>query len=210
MTFPASGDWPDEMTLALTHAQPDPLGVLCSTERPMANERLKHVVTTHYGALRRAMRRVGVSNADLDDVLQEIFLVFTRRMAEVSPDSERSFLLQVGLRVVHTRQRAYVRRRETLDDSIDEATPVGPVGSTPEDVMSQREEIELLDRLLGAMPAELRTVLVLCEVEEATLEEAAQILDVKVGTVASRLFRARKLFDKLATRARAAQTTRSR
>jgi len=76
--------------------------------------------------------------------------------------------------------------------------------------MSQREEIELLDRLLGAMPAELRTVLVLCEVEEATLEEAAQILDVKVGTVASRLFRARKLFDKLATRARAAQTTRSR
>jgi RNA polymerase sigma-70 factor, ECF subfamily len=205
-----SGDCPDEMMAALTRDRPDALRALCPLERPLADERVKTVVLTHYGALRRAMRRIGVTGADLDDVLQEIFVVFTRRMAEVSPASERSFLLQVGFRIVHTRRRAYVRRKETLDDSIDDAAPVGPAPSTPEDLMSHREQIELLDRLLRAMPADLRTVLVLCEVEEATIEEAAHILDLKVGTVASRLFRARELFDKLATRARATQTGRSR
>ncbi len=176
----------------------------------MGDDRVKIVVASHYGAVRRAMRRLGVDGADLDDVLQEIFLVFTRRMADVAPQAERNFLLEVGFRVVRTRQRAHARRREELDENFDHLAPLGASPSTPEDAMGQRERIELLDRLLSGMPVELREVLVLCDVEEATLEEAATILHLKVGTVGSRLSRARELFDKLALRARAAQTNRSR
>jgi RNA polymerase sigma-70 factor, ECF subfamily len=200
------------MTVALVRDRSEVLGgALHSVGHPMGDGRVKIVVATHYAAVRRAMRRLGVTGADLDDVLQEIFLVFTRRMSDVAPPAERNFLLEVGFRVVRTRQRAYARRREELDENVDHIAPLGASPpSTPEEAMGQRERIELLDRLLSGMPVELREVLVLCDVEEATLEEAATILHLKVGTVGSRLSRARELFDKLALRARAAQTNRSR
>lgn len=61
----------------------------------------------------------------------------------------------------------------------------------------------MLDEVLGELPHDLRTVFVMCEVEEVTMSEVAVALGIPAGTVASRLRRAREAFAVLAAATRA-------
>jgi len=159
--------------------------------------RLRLAVKAHYASVWRAVRRLGVSDADADDVLQEVFLAFSRKVAEVDPRAEKSFLLQAAVRVVLQRRRSLARRREDVKGDVDDVLDPAP---SPEEASSRKEALETLDRLLAEMPMELRAVLTLCELEQVTMRDAAAILDIAPGTVASRLSRARELFDQLARR----------
>jgi RNA polymerase sigma-70 factor, ECF subfamily len=60
----------------------------------------------------------------------------------------------------------------------------------------------VLDALLASLPLDLRTVFVLYELEELTMAEIARALDLPMGTVASRLRRARETFEELSRRVR--------
>jgi RNA polymerase sigma-70 factor (ECF subfamily) len=64
----------------------------------------------------------------------------------------------------------------------------------PEELMDRRRARALLDRVLGALPMDLRAVFVLFELEELTMTEIATMSDIPPGTVASRLRRARQAF----------------
>jgi RNA polymerase sigma-70 factor (ECF subfamily) len=83
-----------------------------------------------------------------------------------------------------------------MDDSFD------PIDDKPrpDELSDQTRARAVLDRVLVRMPEDMRVVFVLCEIEQMTAPEIARLLDLPVGTVASRLRRGRELFEARAAR----------
>lgn len=162
---------------------------------------LRALFEEHYASIWRLLRRLGVPNAQLDDATQEVFWVAARRLEDIAPGREHSFLYGVGLRVAST----YIRRQPALVAVPFEILPtlIDP-RLTPEEVFEQRQLRQLLDDILVRIPEDLRLVFVLCELEGLEVKEVAELVNIPVGTASSRLRRAREEFSTLAKRARAA------
>jgi RNA polymerase sigma-70 factor (ECF subfamily) len=155
------------------------------------SDRLQTLVSDHHAFLWRSLRRLGVADGDVDDAVQQVFLVAFRRLSEIAKKSERAFLFQTALRVAADWRRAHKRRCEQAGLDLREV-PDSSAG--PEELMDRRRARALLDRVLGALPMDLRAVFVLFELEELTMMEIATMSDIPPGTVASRLRRARQAF----------------
>ena len=158
-------------------------------ERP--DERARAMVSDHFDFVWRLLRRLGVPAADVDDAAQQVFIVGTRRLADILPGSERTFLYGTALRMASTIRRNS-RRRERFIQSV-QAEPEAPCQS-PHDELERREALDILDTILHTLEDEQREVFVLCEIEELTAPQVASIVGIPVGTVASRLRRARQAF----------------
>ncbi len=134
---------------------------------------------------------MGLCSADADDATQEAFVVLSRRLADVAPGRERAFLLGVALRVGATLRRGH--RREQA--RIDQAPPLHADPFPLPDQLAEQSSLRTrLDLVLSQLDLELRTVLVLYELEELSVPEIADLLELRPGTVASRLRRARQAF----------------
>jgi RNA polymerase sigma-70 factor, ECF subfamily len=166
-------------------------GTLASGARSEGDE-ARRLVLEHYDFVWRNLRRLGVPTADVDDALQQVFLVATRRLSSIVRGSERAFLFSTVVRVASIARRTVSRRREALDGGhLPETTDQAP---GPDEVLEHRQARQLLDLVLDQMEMDLRTVFVLYELEELTVPEIAKLVEVPVGTVASRLRRARQTF----------------
>jgi RNA polymerase sigma-70 factor, ECF subfamily len=139
----------------------------------------------------RLLRRFGLSSEDADDATQQVSLVAARRKEEVQGSRARPFLYGTAVRVAANARRTLARRRDTPSDAISGAATHEP--PTDEQVEQRRARV-LLDELLDKLPAELRRVLVLAEIEQLTVREIAELEAIPAGTAASRLRRARALF----------------
>ena len=170
------------------------LGAL-GDERSDGDERLRACVGAHLGAVWRMLRRNGVPAADADDAAQKVFLVLSRRGHSVEPGHELPFLLRTAVLVASEARRTQRRRRESKEPSFDQRSSERP---DPERELLQRERLSHLDAILNEMDEPLRLVFVLYEIEELTMAEMAETLEVPLGTVASRLRRARARFEELA------------
>jgi len=152
---------------------------------------LQALVTQHLDFVWRSLRRFGVPSADVDDATQRVFLIANEKLERIQTGSERSFLVGVAARVASHARRSY-HRREAAE--LGYSTSPRESGPDPEELTQKREDRELLDRVLDAMPADLRTVFVLFELEELSVDQTAALLVLPRGTVASRLRRAREVF----------------
>jgi RNA polymerase sigma-70 factor (ECF subfamily) len=153
--------------------------------------RLRHLVEMHHGAIWSFIRRLGVPASDVDDAVQRVFLVAARRLAEIDPATEKSFLFGTALRAAADARRTLRRRREALGVDLEERIDDLPL---PDELIDRRRARVVVDEVLDEMPLELRAVLVLFEVEELSTYDIAALLELPVGTVASRLRRARQDF----------------
>jgi RNA polymerase sigma-70 factor, ECF subfamily len=173
-------------------ALPDRAAVLggVTATRP-SEQRLRDLVEKYHGAIWNFVRRLGVAEADVDDAVQRVFLVLSDRLSSIVPDSERSFLFGTALRVAADARRAARRRREDAVDALDDRPIDLPA---PDELADQKRARALVDRVLDQMPLDLRAVLVLFEVEELSTAEIADLLELPMGTVGSRLRRAREDF----------------
>lgn len=158
---------------------------------------LRRLVDRQHAFVWRSLRRLGVMPGEVDDAAQKVFLVAARRLAEIEPDAERRFLFATALRIAANERRAYARRRSAGESGLDELSAKDP---SPEKVAADRV---LLDALLGVLSLELRSVFVLFELEQMTTDEIAALLELPVGTVASRLRRSRELVEAKIKRMRA-------
>jgi RNA polymerase sigma-70 factor (ECF subfamily) len=153
--------------------------------------RLRWLVEAHFDAVWGALRRLGVPEGAVDDGVQKVFLVASRRLDEIRDGGERRYLLGVALRVASDMRRALRRRREVPMDASVEALHVVGAPDHPDELLESKQALAELAACLDAMPGRLREAFVLFELEELSAPEVAQILGVPLGTVASRVRRAR-------------------
>lgn len=147
----------------------------------------------------RSVRRLGVYDSAADDIVQEVFLVVYRRLADFEGRSSmKTWLFGITMRVVRTHRRGLVRKStEPLPpEVVDE-------GRTPEADAQRREALRTLDRLLQELDEDKRVVFVLAELEQMSAPEIAEAVGVKLNTVYSRLRAARGAFDAAVKRERA-------
>ena len=138
--------------------------------------------------------RMGISRTDLDDVMQEVFLV-THRLGGYTPGPAKptTYLASIASRaaVTHRRKqrvRSFVRPNEELVGN------AGSGGQTPEGALEEQGRIALLNAALDRLDDDKRTVLVLAELQGETVVAIAAGLGIPVDTAYSRLRAARKLF----------------
>lgn len=152
----------------------------------------------NYEFLWRSLRRLGVAPGAVEDAAQQVLMVFARRIDDIHWGAERSFLFATATRVASDYRKKQARRREDADsEGMDDHASPGP---SVEQLIDQGRARDALDGALAEMPFELRTVFVLFELENLTMAEIAVMLDLRPGTVASRIRRARVLFEGFAER----------
>lgn len=139
----------------------------------------------------RILRKAGVPPSELDDQIQQTFIVAAARLEEVRLGAERSFLYQVALNMAAHVRRKMARRREVLEDRVPERVEAFV---TPEHLTSRKEMRRLLDKVASRMDPAFYEVFNLAAFEGANLKEIATRLGLPRGTVASRLRRARAQF----------------
>jgi len=154
--------------------------------------RLERIFNAHHASVWRALRRRGLSAEAAEDATQETFLLAAARLEDIRPESERSFLIATALRVAHTLGRKTVRWELTED--MDQRL------SDKRDTSDERADMQLCDLVLSKVDADLVEVFVLYELEGLTSPEIAELLQIPLGSVASRLRRAREQFRSAAAR----------
>jgi RNA polymerase sigma-70 factor (ECF subfamily) len=134
------------------------------------------------------LRYLGVREADLDDALQEVFLVVYQRLNDYQEKGRaRAWLYSICTRVAHAQRRKVDRRRESSAPGFFEDAAAPTQLSHVED----REALALGHQLLSQLPAPQRDVFLLYEVEDMPMAEIAQALDCPLQTAYSRLHKAR-------------------
>jgi RNA polymerase sigma-70 factor, ECF subfamily len=150
--------------------------------------RMRDIVGRYIDYVARVLRNGGCPPAEIDDDVQRTFITVARRLDDVRPGAESTFVLQIALRVAAHARRRVARRREV---PVDQAPERVDSRATPEQLTAQKRARQMLDRVLGQMAPALRTTFILFEFEEMNLTEIARALGIPRGTVASRLRRAR-------------------
>jgi RNA polymerase sigma-70 factor (ECF subfamily) len=149
--------------------------------------RLEQMFAAHHATVWRTLRRRGLSPDEAADATQETFLIAAGRLADIQPDSERAFLVGTAIRAAHTLGRKTVRWQ--LDDDMDRR-----VAAAARNPLDEQTAIQLCDLALSKVDPELAEIFVLFELEDLTSPEIAALLEIPLGTVASRLRRAREQF----------------
>jgi RNA polymerase sigma-70 factor (ECF subfamily) len=156
----------------------------------------------------RTLRRLGVSDTSLPDAVQDTLLVLHRRRDEFRGDASFStWVYGIVLRVASGYRRSARRAGTVFDErqplALEVAVSAGP---SPFEQLEQRAATELLHQLLDELPADIRAPFVLVELEELSIEAAADALGLRASTCRSRLRTARRAFDEASCRERARRT----
>lgn len=159
----------------------------------------------HFDFVWRALRRLGVPVASLDDAAQEVFVIAFRRQGEFEGHSSVKTWL-FGIAWNRARELARLARRRP-EEPLDDATPLAAEPDQERAAM-QTEALRFVYRVLDELTPERRAVLVMAEVEEMTAPEMAEVLSVPLNTVYSRVRLARRDFEAALKRCRARERRR--
>lgn len=164
------------------------MAVDTNTDAEAVRARFEATVLVHLdGVLRLALWLIG-NRAEAEDVVQETFSQAVQSFHRFEPGTNaRAWLFAIMRHVRANRDRA-LRRAPALTDLDEQLDRIAAAEQTPQHVT----EREVLDAL-GELPSGFQEVVLLCDVEELTYKEIAHVLDIPMGTVMSRLHRARRL-----------------
>ena len=154
----------------------------------------------------RLLARMVRDPHEVEDVAQETFIKVYRALPQFRGESAfYTWLYRIAINSARNWQAARGRRpstpntRETEDGETFNETDNLTDNSTPESMVASREIAETVNAAIQALPEELRTAIVMREMEGMSYEDIAQSMDCPIGTVRSRIFRAREA---IATRLR--------
>lgn len=158
------------------------------------------IYAAHGAFLWKSLFRMGVSEGDLPDAMQEVLLVVHRRLATFDSSCKlTTWLFGICLRVAGTIRRGRRRRREAPMDSEEHRVDLIDENH-PERLMTRRDAERRLTLALDSLGPERRALLTLFELEGLPCAEIAELLGVPLGTVHSRLSVARDRFQKALSR----------
>jgi RNA polymerase sigma-70 factor (ECF subfamily) len=157
----------------------------------------------HFQFIWRCLRRLGVQpDHSVDDAAQRVFEIAALKRAQIAVGAERAFLFKTAVLVAAEERR---RRRRDAREELDEDAVLEATTSSlgPDEAAEANRWRSRLDSVLNTLSLELRTVFVLYEFERLSSPEIAEWLGLPLGTVASRLRRARAEFQAAARRLQA-------
>jgi RNA polymerase sigma-70 factor (ECF subfamily) len=163
------------------------------------NDDFEHVMLPHLDAAYNLARWLVRDPSMAEDVVQDAYERAYRYFASFRGGSGRAWLLQIVRNTAYSTLKAERLGMEVSlssrahgddDDGVDTDLPDSSPG--PEAGLIQRQDLAALDDALNALPTAWRECLILREVEELSYKEIAQITEVPIGTVMSRLARARR------------------
>ena len=129
---------------------------------------------------------------EAEDLVQETYAKALKGFSSFQPGTNfRAWMYRI-LRNTFLTSRTGLKATATvaLDDDDSPELPAGP--ETPETILIEQSQNQLLQSAIDSLPVHFREVLLLCEVEEMSYQEIAETLSIPMGTVMSRLSRARK------------------
>ncbi len=165
------------------------------------------LVNQHYRRMHRLAKRITQNDQDAEDVLQETFLKAYEHLASFRGNSKFStWITRIAMNEALMKLR---RRRNHFAVSLDE--PLHPVADqgkreiavwdrNPEQQYLQSEIQRIVVQALEGLRPNCRTVFVLCDVEDFSIEETAKALGISIAAAKSRLFRARMALRQKLTR----------
>lgn len=153
------------------------------------------LVGRHQNRLYNSLLRMLGSPDDALDAVQDAFVLAFQKLDSFRGDSKfYSWLFRIGYNAAVSAKRKE-RLKTQSADAAREKMGVEPSDShprqTPSHALEVAEQQELVQRALSELPEEYRTVLVLKELEDLSYEEIAELADIPIGTVRSRLHRGR-------------------
>ena len=150
------------------------------------------IIERHQEMVFRTLARITGEREGLEDLAQEVFLRLHRALPHFRNQAKVStFLFRIVTNVVNDEWRRRQQSRRMVE--IDEETQVlVHPGAAPDELLEQRDFRSALSEAMLAMPLPDRTILTLHYQEGRKYEEIADILDVPMGTVKTKLFRARE------------------
>jgi RNA polymerase sigma-70 factor (ECF subfamily) len=176
-----------------------------AAEKGEALPTFAEIYEAHFDFVWRSLRRLGVPDSTLDDAVQEVFVVVHRRLRAFEGRSTlKTWLFGIAVNVAQKVGRGGSRpiAHELSDQAVDERTP--------QDEAARREAVRTLYAILDELDSDKRAVFVMCELEQLTAPEAAEILAVPLNTVYSRLRASRREFDAALKRLQAKEAWRRR
>lgn len=157
------------------------------------------LVSKYQRKLARLLSRFIRDATEVEDVTQEAFIKAYRALPTFRGDSAfYTWLYRIGINTAKNYLVAMGRRAPTTTDfnsdeaeNFDDGEQLRDL-NTPENELMSRQVAETVNQTLGELPEELRTAITLREIEGLSYEDIASIMDCPIGTVRSRIFRARE------------------
>lgn len=157
------------------------------------------LVTKYQRKLGRLVSRLVKDAAEVEDVVQEAFIKAYRALPAFRGDSAfYTWLYRIGINTAKNYLVSQGRRAPTSTDFNSEEAEGFAEGDllrdidTPESLLMSRQIGETVNRAMETLPDELRNAIVLREIEGLSYDEIARIMNCPIGTVRSRIFRARE------------------
>lgn len=157
------------------------------------------LVDKYQRKLGRLLSRLVRDQAEVEDVVQESFIKAYRALPNFRGDSAfYTWLYRIGINTAKNYLVAMGRRPQTTTDieiedaeNFEDANELRTV-DTPETELMTKEIAKTVNETVAALPEELRTAITLREIEGLSYEEIATMMNCPIGTVRSRIFRARE------------------
>ena len=160
---------------------------------------VRAIYRTHGRFVWLSLQRLGVQPADLDDIAQDVFVIVHRRLGTFDRRARlTTWLFGICMRVAANYRRRRRWTREVLAGGAEEERPATLVAA--DDILVRREERELAERALGRLDVAKRATFVMFEIEALSCLEIAELMNVPVGTVYSRLHGARRQLERTIAR----------
>jgi RNA polymerase sigma-70 factor (ECF subfamily) len=162
--------------------------------RPLTEVEFRAIYDAHFKLVWSALRRLGVRDADVLDVTQKVFITaYTKYAAFQGRSRLTTWLFGICQKLASDYRRSAPIRREIATDATEiDTREMASEGSVA--ALATRRRAALAETILDKLPDAQRTVFVLFELEELSGAEIADIVQVSVGTVRSRLRLARETF----------------
>ena len=180
------------------------------------NKRFTAMVLPHLDAAYNLARWMTRNSHDAQDVVNESLLRALKYFGGFRGTDARAWLLTVVRNTCYTWLkvnrpaevvRTYDENRHDANECDAEVAACDTPAPGPEELWLQRADTELLNQTIADLPLEFREILILRELEELSYKEIARIADIPIGTVMSRLSRARKLLRQLLLKRLCVETT---
>lgn len=176
---------------ALKEQVPDAEAELIARLSRAEPEAVGKAYDAHHSAVRAFAQRLLGEPGAAEDLVHEVFVTLPRALRNFRGEASlRTFLISIAVHHARHFVRSAARRRAAMNRLESEPAPEGT--PDPEHVVRRKELARVLARSLDQLPIEQRVAFVLCEVEERSSREVAEIVGAPEGTIRTRLFHAKR------------------